>query len=87
MAIRLEEELHRYGCDMDAEEFRDVVQELKAVMFPTWTREELALHPEHEATVYVRAVRSRVHCEGLPDHLIMRTLFNCEKRCREWGDV
>ena len=83
MAMHLPTELIRYGCDVDAEEFRDVVQELKAVMFPAWTDEELSFHCEHDAPSFVRAVRSRVRCAGLPDHLIMRVLFNCRKRQRE----
>lgn len=83
MAIRLEVELPRYGCDVDADEFRDVVQELKAVMFPCWSDEELSFHCEHDAPAFVRAVRSRVRCVGLPDYLIMRTLFNGRKSSRE----
>lgn len=80
MAIKLENELTIYGCDVDPEEFRDIVMELKAVMFPMWTDEELLCHCDHDAPMFCRAVRSRVRCDGLPDHLITRTLLNVRKK-------
>lgn len=82
MAVLLETDLPLFGCDLDPDEFRDIVQELKAVMYPDWTDEELKNHLD-DARAYVQAVRSRCRCAGLPDHLILRTLSNIRKRPHE----
>lgn len=76
--LRLEVELPRYGCDIDPQEFREIVRELKQVMTPHWTDEELLYHLS-EAGQYVRAVQSRINCPGLPDFIILRTLQNTRK--------
>jgi len=75
---RLEVELPRYGCDVDPETFREVVAELKEVMFPCYTDEELLYHLD-DSRAYVMAVRSRIRCLGLPDFLILRTMINVRK--------
>ena len=78
MAYLLKDELPRYGCDTAPQEFKEIVRELKAVMFPSWTDEELLYHPRN-ALDLVNAVRSRVRCGGLPDFLVLRALGNSRK--------
>lgn len=77
--IQLEKELPRYGCDIDPKEFREIILELKAVMTPHWTSEELLYHMD-DVRQYVNAVRCRTQCVGLPDFLVLRTLINIRKR-------
>ncbi len=79
--IHLKAELLRHGCGADPDEFRDVIQELKAVMYPTWTDEDLLKNPRN-AIQYAEAVRCRVGCAGLPDEVILGALQNIRKAGR-----
>ena len=76
--IPLATELERLGCETSADGFRDMIQELKAVMYPCWTDEELMQHPD-EAKRYCVVVRRQCKCKNLPDNLILRTLSNVRK--------
>lgn len=76
---RLKNELDAVGCDIDEAEFRDIVQEIKAVLFPTISDEEMICHTESHARHYIAAVRARCQCQNLPDWLINRTLLNIRK--------
>ena len=78
MAINLKQELVRYGCEVDVDDFRDIVREMKTVIFPHWSDEELTFHLD-ESRCFVDAVRSKCRCPMLPDHLILRTLCNKRK--------
>lgn len=77
--IQLKVELPRFGCHMDQAEFKEIILELKAAMYPEWTDEELLYRCDTDARAFVAAVRSRVGCAGLPDYLIMRALVNSRK--------
>ena len=83
MAMNLERELRAAGCDLDPEVFRDTVQEVLAVLFPAWNDEELTRHPETHVPEYLWEVRRRCGCRAIPDHVIIGTLQNCRKCCRE----
>lgn len=76
--MTLADELKLYGSEMDANEFKDVIQELHAVMHPSWNPEQLLYHLR-DALRYCEAVRARAG-QGLPDEMIMRRLNNCRKR-------
>jgi hypothetical protein len=76
--VILKSELKTLGCDLEPEDFRDLLLELQQVMYPDWTDEELKNHPA-EAQTYCRAVRHRT-VPAMPDHLILRTLTNIRKR-------
>jgi hypothetical protein len=80
--MNLESELREAGCEMDAEVFRDVVQEVKAVLFPTWSDEEMLRHPETHVPEYLWEVRRRCECRNLRDYVILGTLQNCRKGSR-----
>lgn len=80
--MNLEEELLACGCDTDADEFRDIVQEIKAVLYPTITDEEMLCNSERYMPGYLQAVRLRVRC-AVPDYVINKTLINCRKAGRE----
>jgi hypothetical protein len=80
MAVLLAKELKALGFDrgeFTLAEFRDVVQEVFAVLHPSWTDEELLFNP-HDALRFCDAVRCRT-CLGIPDNFILRTLVNVRK--------
>jgi hypothetical protein len=76
--ISLSRALRAACCDLSAADFRDLVQEVRAVFCPCWTGEELTLHPR-QALAYCREVRRRLGNPRLADHLILRTLTNVRK--------
>lgn len=75
MGINLSLELAKLDCDHDAEEFRDLLVELKAAICPNWSVDELLANPQ-DALAFCTAVRCRTGCADLPDDLILRTLTN-----------
>jgi hypothetical protein len=77
--INLREELDRLGIKVSIAEFREAIRELHAVMFPSWSDEELLFHPENEGAAFLHAVRTRFGCGNLSDHLVLRTLINWRK--------
>lgn len=79
MAQNLERELKALGCDMPADDFREMVVELRAVLFPAWSIDETVCHPI-DAIRLCGAARRRAGCNDLPDDLILRTLMNCRRR-------
>lgn len=77
--VVLARELTSADCTLSPDEFRDTVQELKAIMYPAWSDEELTYHPE-EAILFCNAVRKKSRCLALKNNLILRTLANSRKR-------
>lgn len=84
MAVNLASELKAIGCEMPADEFRDLLMELHAVLYPSWSIDELVCHPQ-EALEYAIIIRRRAKCSYLPDDLILRSLMNCRRRAAESG--
>ena len=78
MARRLETELKEVGCDMSAAEFREMLEEKKALSTPAWTIDDLVCHPI-EARQFCDMVRQISTCEKLDDAVILRTLMNARK--------
>ena len=78
MAINFEAELPSHGYDQGREEFYNLVQEVFAVMYTTWTVDDLACHPS-EALKYCQAVRQKASA-NVPEELIMHALMNARKR-------
>jgi transcriptional regulator with XRE-family HTH domain len=78
MSRKLETELAEYGCELDRVEFRELLEEHKALTSPNWTVDELVCHPD-EAKSYCNHIRTMPDCENLPDPLILRTLLNARK--------
>lgn len=76
--MKLEKELELYGSETDPGTFREVLQEVHAVMHPAWTAEQLLYHPR-DAIRYCEAIRARAG-QGLPDEMVLRRLNNIRKR-------
>jgi hypothetical protein len=76
--VKLEAELLLFGSPTDAVEFEEVLQELHAVLHPSWTSEQLLYHPR-EALRFCEAIRARCG-QGLPDEMVLRRLTNIRKR-------
>lgn len=77
MAVSLAKSLEACGCKMDASDFRDLAMEMHAVLFSSWTIDELVCHPDQALELCWR-VCSRVEA-NLPADLILRTLMNCRR--------
>ena len=75
--MKLADELALYGSGADPEAFREVLQELHAIMHPAWTSEQLLYRPA-DALRFCEAVRARCG-PGLPDEAILRRLTNLRK--------
>lgn len=73
----LAERLDACGCTMSAADFRDTLAEVFHALFPSWTDEELLVHPS-EAIRYCAIIRRRADCD-LPSELILRALTNIRK--------
>lgn len=76
--VRLEDELKAYRCTVDPEQFRDIIGDLKAAMYPSWSDEDL-LHRPIEALRFCAVVRDRVRSLDLPDEIILGTMTNMRK--------
>jgi hypothetical protein len=79
--MQLADELRLYGCECDPLEFHDILVELLHAMHPDWNQEQLLYHPT-DGLGYVRAVRCRARCDGLPEEVILRRLNNIRKNGR-----
>lgn len=80
--MKLPDELSLYGFEGDPKDFEDTLQEVFAVMFPTWNIEQLERRPTHGVT-YVHAVRRALLCPHMEEEFIMRRLQNIRKGGRE----
>lgn len=79
--INLQKALLDHGCEMRRDDFEDMLQELHADMFPSWTDEELLYNPS-QAILYINKVREKSKCFHLPDSLVLKALNNMRKRGR-----
>ena len=78
MAILLKVELEAIGWTKTVEQFRELIADVFANMFPSWTDEDLLCNPREA----IRFCRNMQHASALPDlseALILRTLTNCRK--------
>lgn len=78
MSRKLETELEECGCEIDPTQFRELLEERKDLMFPTWTIDDLVCNPD-EAKNFCNAIRSEVGGPNLTDYLILRTLMNIRR--------
>lgn len=81
MAVTLAKQLETLGIKTTPDQFRETLSDLHALMHPSWTDEELLLHPS-DASRYCEVIRRRVG-ESLPDRLILSTLIGMRKSCRK----
>lgn len=59
------------GCDIPLSSFATSLKKTLERDYPTWTIDELLLHPD-EAKHYCDIVRREYNVHGLPDDLILR---------------
>lgn len=78
MATPLRIQLQQYGCDLSAPEFRDLLADIKAGMFPSWTDETLS-YTRDEADEFCEVVRRRANCPSLPRVFILGSLNGIRK--------
>lgn len=74
----LKSRLDEIGCDIDADEFRGLVNDCLASMYHNQTIDELLCHPPEAAALCVY-VRNRGGCDVLTDEIILGTLMNNRK--------
>lgn len=74
----LGKELEFYGCDMDPDEFNDMLADLHHNMHREWNPEQLLYRPSYGIT-FVNAVRARSN-QSLPEEMILRRLRNLQKK-------
>jgi hypothetical protein len=75
--INFQDELRAVGYDLPRDEFYDLVDGLRRVLYPEWTQDELVCHPR-EAVQFCDAVRGKAKAP-VPDHLILKALMNRRK--------
>jgi transcriptional regulator with XRE-family HTH domain len=78
MPRKLETELKECGCSLDVTGFRERIDELRVLMFPNWTADDLVCHPR-DACNYCDKVRSAIGCDKLEDFVILKALLNIRK--------
>jgi hypothetical protein len=78
MGLNFATELEACGCELGRDQFDDLVQEVWADLYPSWTVDELACNPL-DAHCLCDEVRRRVEAE-IPDNVIMHALMNARKR-------
>jgi hypothetical protein len=76
--MRLQDELKEYGCEVEAQEFREVLADTFARMFRGWTDERMICDTP-AARDFCNTVRRVVNCPGLPDVVINMNLLNMRK--------
>lgn len=76
--MRLEDELKLYGCEMDAQSFRECLANTFANMFKGYTDEQMLCEPDATKD-FDRTIRRIVNCPGLPDSVINKTILNMRK--------
>jgi hypothetical protein len=70
--------LQAAGCRLSRADFYDRVDDVRKLLYPGWTPDELACHP-HDALQFCSAVRQNVNAP-VPDSVIMKAMFNQRKR-------
>lgn len=78
--INYDAQLRELGYGFDRHQFYDLLDETRRLFYSTWTADELACHP-HEAQLFCEIVRKRCGAP-VPDHIVMKGLFNSRKRKR-----
>lgn len=79
MPVNLSESLQAAGYKEGTEQFRKLVVNLKAVMYPTWTVDYLLLNPR-DSELLCQVIRLRTGCDLFPSHIILGTLLNSRKQ-------
>lgn len=77
MSVPLRKHLEEFGCDIEPDDFRDMLADMLAALYPGWTDERLTRNPD-DAKRYCAAVRARTGLD-LPDEFVLQTLTNIRK--------
>jgi hypothetical protein len=78
MAQRYATRLRKSGCDMDIEDFRDLLVDTLHGMYRNWNDEDL-MHNPREAGEFCNYIRRVTNCGALSDDLILRVLSGRRK--------
>lgn len=73
----LSSELELLGCSMPSADFLDLLQEVRAVMFPAWSDDQMLCNPD-QSKQFCNVIRAKAG-ELLIDDLILRSLLNARK--------
>jgi hypothetical protein len=73
---KLQQELTKCGCDIDAEEFRDLIRNVFLEKFPDKTVSAVLRDPERLGLPFCGSVRHRIGNRRIPTPLILGTLEN-----------
>jgi hypothetical protein len=76
--VNFEKELRAAGSNLTRTEFYNLVEGLRAKLYPHWSQDELACHP-HDAAQFCDIVRMNAKAP-LPDNVIMKALLNRRKQ-------
>lgn len=83
MARRLDDMLDDFGCPLTGNEFRELLADTFAQMFPGMTDEDLIVRgadgPDNDCVRFVAAIRTGARCNALAGQFVLRTLMNCRK--------
>ena len=71
MGTTLTTRLSSNGCDISLREFKKILRQVQREIYPTWSVDELLLHPD-EAKHFCEMVRRQYGLHGLPDDLVLR---------------
>jgi len=78
MSRKLQDELKECGCELEPEQFRELLEERKMTTSPAWTIDDLVCHPD-EAKNFCNLIRQETNCPKMADDLILRTLMNVRR--------
>jgi transcriptional regulator with XRE-family HTH domain len=78
MSRKLEDELRDCGCAMTPDTFREMLEERKAIMSPSWTIDDLVCNPD-DAKNFCEMIRREANSPKMSDFLILRTLMNIRR--------
>lgn len=75
---KLEDRLSECGCAVALVDFQDHLVDLLSNIFPSWTVDEMLLHPR-SALYFCDSVKRDEAYNSLPDELILRCLLSRRK--------
>lgn len=78
MKPRVANTLKEFGCEASVEEFRQILADLRAEMFPDWSDEALIVTRD-ESAAYCQAVKKRLGSPRLTRPFILTALIGVRK--------
>jgi hypothetical protein len=82
----LKAELEHLGSVKSPNKFRELLADIFAEMFPSWTDEDLLFNPR-QGLEFCDVIRRRTRLPKMDDDLILRTLVNCRKNADAYREA